>query len=205
MIIAPFNDAEMAASLIHEHRDELAGVIVEPFQRLLPPQPGFLQALRKSTAPTNGIPLIFDEVVTGFRFAYGGAQEYLRRRRRTSARWARSSAAAFRSRPIAGRADIMAQFDRAKVGDDRFLPQIGTLSGNPVAAVAGLATLEILKRPGTYEKVFATGRTLMEGLAKAVRDAGLPGQVIGEPPLFDVVFATGDLATIAPRCASTPR
>src|SRR6185437_15305853 len=75
MLIAPFNDAAMAQSLIHEHRDELAGVIVEPFQRLIPPAPGFLQALRRITQE-QGIPLIFDEVVTGFRFAYGGAQEY---------------------------------------------------------------------------------------------------------------------------------
>ena len=75
MLIAAFNDVDMVESLIREHKDELAGVIVEPFQRLLPPQPGFLQALRRITAK-HGIPLIFDEVVTGFRFAYGGAQEY---------------------------------------------------------------------------------------------------------------------------------
>jgi len=64
-----------AASIIREHREELAGVIVEPFQRLLKPKPGFLQALRAVTEEC-GIPLIFDEIVTGFRFAYGGAQEY---------------------------------------------------------------------------------------------------------------------------------
>src|SRR6266851_5306436 len=75
MLVAPFNDIETVASLIREHRDELAGIIIEPFQRLIPPAPGFLQALRKITAE-HGIPLIFDEVVTGFRFAYGGAQEY---------------------------------------------------------------------------------------------------------------------------------
>src|SRR5258708_2711559 len=75
MLIAAFNDIEMVESLIREHKDELAGVIVEPFQRLLPPQPGFLQALRRITSEP-GIPLIFDEVVTGFRFAYGGAQEH---------------------------------------------------------------------------------------------------------------------------------
>jgi glutamate-1-semialdehyde 2,1-aminomutase len=75
MLVAPFNDPDMAASLIREHRDELAGVIVEPFQRLIPPKPGFLQALRDVTTEC-GIPLIFDEIVTGFRFAYGGAQEY---------------------------------------------------------------------------------------------------------------------------------
>src|SRR5690349_8079539 len=75
MIIAPFNDADAVADLVHEHRDELAAVIVEPLQRIIPPEPGFLAALRKITAE-NGIPLIFDEVVTGFRLAYGGAQEY---------------------------------------------------------------------------------------------------------------------------------
>ncbi|HEX5327082.1 MAG TPA: aminotransferase class III-fold pyridoxal phosphate-dependent enzyme, partial [Acetobacteraceae bacterium] len=75
VLIAPFNDADLAASIIAEHRDELGGVIVEPFQRLLAPKPGFLQALREVTAKYE-IPLIFDEVVTGFRFAWGGAQEY---------------------------------------------------------------------------------------------------------------------------------
>src|SRR4051812_25243543 len=75
MVVAPFNDLEATASLIAQHKDELAGVIVEPFQRLIPPAPGFLQGLRKLTQD-NGIPLIFDEVVTGFRFAYGGAQQY---------------------------------------------------------------------------------------------------------------------------------
>lgn len=192
MVIAPFNDAEMAASLIREHRDELAAVIVEPFQRLLPPKPGFLQALRKATQEA-GVLLIFDEIVTGFRFAYGGAQEYYGVVPDLCT-LGKIIGGGFPLAAVAGRADIMAQFDRAKVGDDRFLPQIGTLSGNPVASVAGLTTLSVLKRPGTYEKAFATGRTLMQGLAQAVRDAGLPAQVIGEPVLFDVFFATGDLA-----------
>ena len=87
----------------------------------------------------------------------------------------------------------MGLFDRAKAGEDRFLPQVGTLSGNPMAAVAGLATLEVLKRPGTYQQVFATGRKLMDTLSGLLRDTGLPGQVIGEPPLFDLFFATGDI------------
>ena len=164
----------MAASLIHEHRDELAAVIVEPFQRLLPPKPGFLAALRKATQEA-GVLLIFDEIVTGFRFAYGGAQEYYGVVPDLCT-LGKIIGGGFPLAAVAGRADIMAQFDRAKVGDERFLPQIGTLSGNPVASVAGLATLAMLKRPGSYEKAFATGRTLMQGLAQAVRDAGLPGR-----------------------------
>ncbi|HEY1931543.1 MAG TPA: aminotransferase class III-fold pyridoxal phosphate-dependent enzyme [Acetobacteraceae bacterium] len=191
VLIAPFNDAEMAASLIHEHRNELAGVIVEPFQRLLPPKPGFLQALRKATQEA-GVLLIFDEIVTGFRFAYGGAQEYYGVTPDICT-LGKIIGGGFPLAAITGRADIMAQFDRTKVGDERFLPQVGTLSGNPVASVAGLTTLAVLKRPGTYENVFATGRKLMDALAMLLRDTGLPAQVIGEPPLFDVFFATGDL------------
>src|SRR5215470_10752754 len=73
VLVAPFNDLDVVASLIREHKAELAGIIVEPFQRLVPPKPGFLEGLRKLTEE-NGLVLIFDEVVTGFRFAYGGAQ-----------------------------------------------------------------------------------------------------------------------------------
>ena len=186
MLVAAFNDIEMVESLVEEQKDELAGVIVEPFQRLIPPQPGFLQALRAVTAK-HGIPLIFDEVVTGFRFAYGGAQEYYGVTPDLCT-LGKIVGGGFALAAIAGRADIMRHFDRLAVEDEDFLFQVGTLSGNPVAAVAGLATLDVLKRPGTYEGVFATGRELMAALDRLLKQAGLPAQVIGEPPLFDVVF-----------------
>lgn len=186
VLIAPFNDADMAASLIKEHRDELGGVIVEPFQRLLAPKPGFLEALREVTAQYE-IPLIFDEVVTGFRFAWGGAQEYYGVTPDLCS-LGKIIGGGFPLAAIAGRDDIMAQFDRGRVGDDGFLMQVGTLSGNPVAAAAGLATLEVLKEPGAYEQVYATGRTLMEGIGAELRRAGLAAQVIGAPVMFDVVF-----------------
>ena len=89
---------------------------------------------------------------------------------------------------VAGRADIMRHFDRLAMTDEDFIFQVGTLSGNPVAAVAGLATLEVLKQPGTYDKVFATGRELMGTLSELLNKAGLKAQVIGEPPLFDIIF-----------------
>jgi glutamate-1-semialdehyde 2,1-aminomutase len=176
----------MVESLIREHADELAGVIVEPFQRLLPPRPGFLQALRRITAE-HGIPLIFDEVVTGFRFAYGGAQEYYGVTPDLCT-LGKIVGGGFALAAIAGRADIMRHFDKLAVAEEDFLFQVGTLSGNPVAAVAGLATLEILKRPAAYEQVFATGRTLMAALSQLLAKAPVKAQVIGEPPLFDVVF-----------------
>jgi glutamate-1-semialdehyde 2,1-aminomutase len=87
----------------------------------------------------------------------------------------------------------MQHFDRAAVGEDRFLTQIGTLSGNPVAAAAGLAMMGVLREPGTYDRVFATGRSLMDGLSALIAEAGIPAQVLGEPVMFDVVYAEGDL------------
>lgn len=186
MLVAAFNDIDMVESLIREHADELAGVIVEPFQRLLPPQPGFLQALRRITAE-HGIPLIFDEVVTGFRFAYGGAQEYYGVTPDLCT-LGKIVGGGFALAAVCGRADIMKHFDKLAVADEDFLFQVGTLSGNPVASVAGLATLQVLKQPGSYDKVFATGRTLMAALSDLLGKAGIPAQVVGEPPLFDVVF-----------------
>lgn len=186
VLVAPFNDLDAARALIEAHHDELGGVILEPFQRLIPPVPGFLEGIRDITAQ-YGIPLIFDEVVTGFRFAYGGAQSYYGVTPDLCT-LGKIIGGGFPLAAVAGRADIMAHFDRGIVGEDGFLMQVGTLSGNPVASVAGLATLGVLKRPGAYEAVFASGRTLMQGLAEMLRQAGLPAQIVGEPPLFDVVF-----------------
>jgi glutamate-1-semialdehyde 2,1-aminomutase len=188
ILVAPFNDLAVAAGLVREYRDELAGVILEPFQRIIPPAPGFLEGLRKITAK-HGIPLIFDEVVTGFRLAYGGAQEYYGVVPDLCT-LGKVIGGGFPLAAIAGRADIMAHFDRDRVGDEAFLMQVGTLSGNPVAAAAGLATLDILRRPGAYERLFATGRELMGALGELLERSGLSAQVTGEPPLFDIVFTS---------------
>src|SRR5262249_1597903 len=128
----------------------------------------------------------FDEVVTGFRLAYGGAQEYYGVVPDLCT-LGKVIGGGFPLAAIAGRADIMAHFDRGKVGDDGFLMQVGTLSGNPVAAAAGLATLDILRRPGAYERIFATGRELMRTLAELLQKADIPAQGSGEPPVLEVV------------------
>jgi glutamate-1-semialdehyde 2,1-aminomutase len=135
----------------------------------------------------HGIPLIFDEVVTGFRFAYGGAQEYYGVTPDLCS-LGKIVGGGFALAAVAGRADIMKHFDRLAMEDEDYIFQVGTLSGNPVAAVAGLATLEILRRPGAYKQVFATGRELMGALSEIVSKAGIKAQVIGEPPLFDIYF-----------------
>jgi glutamate-1-semialdehyde 2,1-aminomutase len=141
----------------------------------------------RAVTTRHGIPLIFDEVVTGFRFALGGAQEYYGVTPDLCT-LGKIVGGGFALAAIAGRADIMKHFDRLAMDDEDFIFQVGTLSGNPVAAVAGLATLEILKRPGAYDQVFATGRELMGALSGLLKNAGIKAQVIGEPTLFDVVF-----------------
>lgn len=186
VLVAPFNDLETVASLIREHKDEIAAIIVEPFQRLIPPKSGFLEGLRKLTQE-NGVLLIFDEVVTGFRFAYGGAQAYYGVTPDICT-LGKSIGGGFPLAAIAGRADIMAHFDRGAVAEDAFMVQIGTLSGNPIASVAGLKTLEILKRPGAYEQIFKTGRALMEGYAEILAAAKVGARVVGDAPMFDIVF-----------------
>lgn len=186
MLIAPFNDADFAASLIEEHADEIACVIVEPLQRLIPPAPGFLEALRALTEK-HGIVLVFDEVVTGFRFAYGGAQEYYGVTPDLCT-LGKIIGGGFPLAAIAGKKEIMAHFDKAIVGEAGFTFQIGTLSGNPVASVAGLKTLEILKRAGAYETLRSNGERLMASYAKHLSRVGVNHQIVGEPMLFDVVF-----------------
>ena len=186
MLVCPFNDLAAAQALISAHHDELGGVIVEPMQRLVPPASGFLEGLRAATS-AFGIPLIFDEVVTGFRLAYGGAQTYYRVTPDLCT-LGKVIGGGFPLAAIAGRAEMMAHFDRAIVGEARFTPQIGTLSGNPVAAAAGLATLRVLQRPGAYQRLFAMGQALRHGLQRSLQEAGFAVQVPGEPPMFDAIF-----------------
>jgi glutamate-1-semialdehyde 2,1-aminomutase len=191
MLIAPFNDLETATAIIEKHHDELAGVIVEPFQRLLKPKPGFLEGLREATKRYE-IPLIFDEVVTSFRFAYGGAQEYYGVVPDIAA-LGKAAAGGFPLTAVAGRDEIMAHFDNNAVQPADYMPQIGTLSGNPIAATAGLATLKVLKRPGTYEKMFAIGGQVRRGLQQMLDEAEIPATVAGEDVLFDVYFTDQEI------------
>ncbi len=189
VLVCPYNDLATAQELIRAHHDEIGGVIVEPMQRLITPDPGFLQGLREITR-AYGIPLIFDEVVTGFRLAYGGAQAFYGVVPDICT-LGKVIGGGFPLAAIAGRDDIMAHLDRGRVGAADFMPQIGTLSGNPVAAAAGLATLAILRRPGAYERIFANGAAIRDGLATALHDAGIEATVPGEPPMFDAVFKSG--------------
>lgn len=187
MLIAPYNDIEFARSLITEHGHEIAAIIVEPLQRIIPPQEGFLQTLREE-CDAHGIVLIFDEIVTGFRFSYGGAQELYGVTPDICA-LGKIIGGGFPLAAIAGNSDIMAHFDKTKVEDDQFLMHSGTLSGNPIAAVAGLKTLEILRREGSYERLRYVGNSIMSMITQSLSSKGIAHQIVGDPTLFDVVFS----------------
>jgi glutamate-1-semialdehyde 2,1-aminomutase len=186
VLIAPYNDLATVEALLAVHADSLAAVIVEPFQRIIPPRDGFLPGLRRLTQ-RYGIPLIFDEVVTGFRFAYGGAQEVYGVVP-DLATYGKIVGGGFPLAAVAGRADIMSGFDPRAEGTEAFVSQSGTLNGNPVAAVAGLASLAELRKPGAYERVRAIGGALMTGLADLAKKHGIAAQVVGHPTVFDIFF-----------------
>jgi glutamate-1-semialdehyde 2,1-aminomutase len=186
VLIAPFNDLAETEAIIEAHREDLAAVIMEPFQRLIVPDRGFLQGVRDSTR-RHGIPLIFDEIVTGFRFAYGGAQQYYGVVPDLCA-LGKIVGGGFPLAAVVGRRDIMRHLSQELEGTGEMVLQAGTLNGNPIAAAAGLATLGELRKPGTYERLFATGARLKDGLAQAARKAGLTAQVAGEAPVFEIYF-----------------
>ncbi|MDD9923907.1 MAG: aminotransferase class III-fold pyridoxal phosphate-dependent enzyme [Boseongicola sp.] len=186
VLVAPFNDIEFLRSLLDEFEGQVAGIIIEPLQRIVPPEPGYLQAVRDEATKRN-IVLIFDEVVTGFRFSYGGAQEYYGVTPDVCT-LGKVIGGGFPLAAIVGRADIMAHFDKSIVGEEGWLMQLGTLSGNPVAAAAGLKTLEILRRDGQNERFQNLGKSVMDAVRKALEPTGHPYQIVGEPTLFDVLF-----------------
>jgi len=169
----PFNDLGQVVKLLRSKGRDIACVIVEPVvgnMGVIAPQIGFLEGLRDACSSAGAL-LVLDEVMTGFRLARGGAQELL---------GVRGDLTTF-GKVIGGGLPVGA------VGGDRALMrrlapagpiyQAGTLSGNPLATAAGVATLEALAAPGVYERLEATGRRLEEGLRQACREADIPCQL----------------------------
>lgn len=190
VLVAPFNDAERAVSLIERHAEELAAVIVEPLQRVLTPRPGFLEAVREVTR-RHGVVLIFDEVVTGFRIAWGGAQE------RYGvipdlATYGKAMAGGFPMACIVGRAEIMGALDSRRLPRSELAWASGTLNGNPISAAAGLAAVNVLAQPGTYEQLHRVGGRLRAGIVEAGRRHGFPTQALGEDAVFGIRFIEND-------------
>jgi len=193
VLVAPFNDLEATNAIIGKHHNDLACVIVEPLQRIIPPVPGFLKGLREISSHYH-IPLIFDEVVTGFRLAYGGGQEYYGVTPDLCT-MAKAIGGGFPLSAVAGCAEIMDYYDPNAVAKSDYVYTVGTLSGNPIACAAGLATLKVLKKKGAYERLHAVGSRLRSELSRILTEAEIPNQVVGEDTCFDVYFQETPVTT----------
>ena len=172
-LVAPYNDLVAVERLIDAHEGQVACVIVEPVagnMGVVAPDPGFLEGLR-ATCAREGALLIFDEVISGFRAALGGAQERYGIVPDLCA-LGKIVGGGFPVGCLAGRAEVMDALSPAGP-----VYQAGTLSGNPVAMVAGLATLEELARPGVYDELERRGARLEAGLARAIERSGFPATV----------------------------
>jgi len=190
VLIAPYNDIETTESIIKKEKDNIAAVIVEPVQRIISPSDGFLKQLREITIKYD-IPLIFDEVVTGFRLSYGGAQEYFDVVP-DLASFGKIVGGGFPLAAVAGKKEIMEHYDGA-LHQNNYIPQTGTLNGNPIAAVAGLATLKQLKNPSAYSKLHETGIKLKKALADSMQQYEIEAQITGDNTVFDIVFTNTEI------------
>jgi len=186
---APYNDVPATEKLFAAHRGEIAAVIVEPVAAnmgVVPPATRFLEALREITRQEGAL-LIFDEVITGFRLAYGGAQQV------------------YRIKPdlttmgkIIGGGLPVAAYGGKRAMMERVAPlgpvyQAGTLSGNPLAMRAGLAVLPHLEAPGFYDSLNRNAARLAEGLRAALKESGITGRVNLAGSLLTVFFGDGEI------------
>ncbi len=187
VLVAPYNDLATTQRILTEHASELSAVIIEPLHRCIAPLPGFLQGLREVTQRL-GIVLIFDEVVTGFRLALGGAQEYYGVTPDLVA-YGKALGGGFPLGAYCGRADLMEVVNEHRLPGPRYAWSASTAGGNPVSCAAALATLDVLSEPGTHERMHAAGRLLRQRLGEALAATGETGQVLGDGPLAQVAFS----------------
>lgn len=186
-LTAPYNDLEAVKVLLEQNRDEIAGVILEPVvgnAGFITPDAGFLEGLRELTHE-HGALLVFDEVMTGFRIAYGGAQEKFGVIPDLTT-LGKVIGGGLPVGAYGGRRDIMSMI--APAGP---VYQAGTLSGNPLAMTAGIKTLELLQRPGTYEYLDQITQKLASGLVQIAQETGHPacgGQISA---MFGLFFTSG--------------
>lgn len=191
VLIAPWNDIETTAALIEAHADELACVIAEPLQRTIPPRGTFLEDLREITARRE-IPLVFDEVVTGFRLGYASGQGYYGVTPDLCA-MGKSLSAGHPISVVCGKSELMAFAEGIRRVTGDYVSLTGTFSGNPISCTAALAALELLREDGVYDQLFARGRRLMDACKKAFEAVDVPVQVIGEPPAFEPWFTDSEV------------
>ena len=192
-LIATYNDLSSVEGLFDAWPDDIAAVIVEPVagnMGVVPPADGFLQGLRDVTE-ANGALLIFDEVITGFRVAYGGAQTLYGVTPDVTT-MGKIIGGGLPVGAYGGRSEVMQQV--APLGP---MYQAGTLSGNPLAVAAGVATLTELQRPGVYDQLEAAATRLIDGVSGAFARAEIPSTVNRVASMFTGFFNAGPVAALA--------
>ena len=187
VLVAPFNDLERTREIVDANSRELAAIIVEPLQRCVSPQPGFLAGLREFTQRHNLL-LIFDEVVTGFRLAYGGAQEYYGVVPDLVA-YGKALGGGYPIGAFGGRREIMDLVREDRLGHSDYVWVASTLAGNPISATAARAALRVLAGPGVYPRLHDLGEYLRGGMRRVLADRGVEAQVIGDGPLAQFVLS----------------
>jgi len=188
-LTAEFNSLDSVRKLVADNSNSIACIIVEPVagnMGTVPPREGFLEGLRE-ICTNEGIILIFDEVMSGFRVAYGGVQE-LYGVTPDMTTLGKIIGGGLPVGAFGGKRDIM-----EKLSPSGGVYQAGTLSGNPLAMSAGIATLNILKQPGFYKALEEKSRAVAEGIAKAARDAGYPIYSTRVGSMFCAFFSKGDV------------
>jgi len=185
---ARYNDLESVRELFEQYPDEIACVAVEPVagnMNCIPPAPGFLEGLRK-LCDEHGAALLFDEVMTGFRVALGGAQALYGVTPDLSC-FGKVIGAGMPVGAFGGKYEYMKM-----IAPEGPVYQAGTLSGNPVAMAAGLANLDLITEPGFYEELTANTLRLAEGIHSEATDAGVPMSVSAVGGMFGLFFTDID-------------
>jgi glutamate-1-semialdehyde 2,1-aminomutase len=184
LAVLPWNDIGAVERLVAEQGERIAAVLTEPIMGntgVIAPEPGYLQGLRDLTRD-HGIVLIFDEVITGFRVALGGAQAYYGVTPDLTT-MAKALGGGFPVAAVGGRREIMDQLS------DGHVLHAGTYNANTVAVAAAVASLDLLARPGTYERLFANAERLMAGIRTVFAGVDLPVQVQGVGSMFQFWFS----------------
>ena len=189
----PFNDLEAATELFRQRGDSIACIIIEPItgnMNMILPQPGYLEGLR-ALCDRYGVILIFDEVMTGFRVAKGGAQALVNIQPDLTC-LGKIIGGGMPVGAFGGRQNIMDML--APLGP---VYQAGTLSGNPVAMAAGIATLSELSQPGFYDSLDATTDHFVAGMISMASDAGVALQGVSRGGMFGLFFADQPVTSFA--------
>jgi glutamate-1-semialdehyde 2,1-aminomutase len=186
VLVAPYNDLGTMRRIIEAERKDLAAVIVEPVQRIIFPRDDFLTGLRR-LCDENGVLLIFDEVVTGFRLAYGGAQEYFGVVP-DLASYGKIVGGGGPVACVAGRSEIIELANPANRGSGRYVLINGTLHGNPLGSVAGLATLAELRKPGFHDSLHRLADDWRKACNEVLRRHRLPALALGAGSLWQIMF-----------------